>query len=116
MDGSYEVVTAALENHARTIDGLARELRSALAEVAGVSLTGDAYGRIGQQAATAIQDLAKQNQETLQDGVDALDSAASTLRDTASGYERQETAAIAALTSAATPNRPDTPDIGSAMV
>ena len=106
MDGSYEVVTAALQNHAHTLDGLADELRDALGEVSGVSLPGDAYGNSGRGFAAAVQQLSTQGQDALQDGVDAFESAAETLRGNTTAYDQQEVATIDLLTSATAEHDP----------
>ena len=87
---SYEVVTDALTNHARTLAGLAGELRAALDLMAGVSMTGEAYGQVGAKAASAINALGTVGQDTLREGVEALESAASEIRETVATYEQQE--------------------------
>jgi hypothetical protein len=91
MDESYEVVTASLTSHVRTLTELAGELGSALT-AADVTVTGDAYGQSGTRFATALGDVAKAGQDTLRTGIDALEKAAETLRATATAYERQNEA------------------------
>ena len=54
MTESYEVDTAALTGHARTLGALSGELAAALAG-AGVSLSGDAFGETGRQVAEALR-------------------------------------------------------------
>jgi uncharacterized protein YukE len=90
MNESYEVVTAALTRHSRTLAELAGELRAALEAAGSVSVTGTAYGQTAQRFAAAASDLASEGQETLRAGVDALEAAANTLRDTATAYQTQE--------------------------
>jgi hypothetical protein len=86
---SYEVVTAALADHARLLDDLAGQLRAA-GQSAMVSMTGDAYGQTGERFATMIEDVAGAGRDTLQAGVDALEAAGANLRDIANAYDRQE--------------------------
>jgi Excreted virulence factor EspC, type VII ESX diderm len=87
---SYEVVTDALTNHARTLSGLAGELRTVLDLLAGVSITAEAYGQVGRKAASAINALGTVGQDTLREGVAALESAATEVRETVATYEQQE--------------------------
>jgi hypothetical protein len=81
-----------LTKHARTLADLAGELREALDLAGGVNLTGDAYGQTAARFATAIEQLARLGQEMLRDGVDALESTGTTIRETAAAYERDDSA------------------------
>jgi hypothetical protein len=92
MDGSFEVVAAALTQHARTLSRLADELRAALDEAGAVNMTADAYGQTASRFATAIDALARLGQETLRDGVTALDNENTAVRETAEAYERHDAA------------------------
>ncbi|MFL6144412.1 MAG: type VII secretion target [Labedaea sp.] len=92
MTGSYDVVTGALRSHAGTLGELAGELRAALEAVGGISLTDNAYGQIGAPAAAAVNALGRIGQDSLTAGVEALESAAGTMRDTAAAYERGDLA------------------------
>ena len=92
MAESFEVVTAALTRHARTLTTLSGELNAALSAAGAVCVTGNAYGQIGQRFAAALEQLAKLGQETLRDGVAALDTAGETMRETAAAYERGDAA------------------------
>jgi excreted virulence factor EspC (type VII ESX diderm) len=90
---SYEVDTAALSSHARTLNALSGELRSAF-DGASVSLSGDAFGEIGQQVAAVLQAAGQSGQETISAGVQGLDAATTNIQVTAITYEQQETGAI----------------------
>lgn len=92
MTSSFEVVTAALTRHARTLTELSCELSAALSAAGAVCITGNAYGQVGQRFAAAMEQLAKLGQQTLRDGVEALDTAGDIMRDTAAAYERGDTA------------------------
>ena len=92
MAESFEVVTAALTRHASTLATLSGELSAALSAAGAVSVTGNAYGQVGQRFAAAIEQLAKLGQQTLRDGVEALDTAGDIVRDTAAAYERGDAA------------------------
>jgi hypothetical protein len=87
---SYGVVVDALTGHARTLSGLAGELRAVLDRAAGVGLPAEAYGQVCRQAASGIEALAGVGRDTLRDGVEALESAATELRETVATYEQQE--------------------------
>ena len=100
MNESYEVVTAALTSHARTLDALTAELRQTR-ETAEVNLTGDAYGQIGQSFVAAAEALAQAGRDTLQSEVDALASATTAMRATVTEYERQESDSITRLAAVA---------------
>ncbi|MET1074995.1 MAG: type VII secretion target, partial [Umezawaea sp.] len=84
----FEVVTAALETHARTVEEVGNDLEAALDEVRRVSLTADAYGAIGRQFVKAADRVVAAGQEALRAEVDDLESAARDLRDTATTYRR----------------------------
>jgi hypothetical protein len=90
---SYEVDTAALTSHARTLNALGGELRSAL-DGAAVSLSGDAFGETGRQVAAALQAAGQAGQETIAAGVQGLDAATTNIQATAVAYEQQETGAV----------------------
>jgi hypothetical protein len=89
-DGGYGVVADALTGHARTLSGLAGELRAVHDLMAGVSMTAEAYGEIGRRAANAIDALGGVGRQTMREGVAALESAATELRATVADYGRQE--------------------------
>lgn len=93
MTQSYEVDTAALTSHARTLNALGDELRSAL-DGASVSLSGDAFGETGRQVAAALQAAGQAGQETIAAGVEGLDAATTDIQVTAVAYEQQETGAV----------------------
>lgn len=97
MAESYEVVTASLTSHVRTLTELAGELDTALT-AAGVTVTGDAYGQAGIRFAKALGDVARSGQGTLRTGIEALEKAAEALRATVTAYERQEEATVAGFT------------------
>ncbi|HEX6344242.1 type VII secretion target [Umezawaea sp.] len=90
MSQSYEVVTDALSGHARTLRDLAAELGQAADTAAGVELTADACGLIGQPFVTAVAALARAGQEVLRTDVEALESAGTALSDTVTAYLGQE--------------------------
>jgi uncharacterized protein YukE len=106
MAGSYEVATDALNNHARTLSGLAGELRSALDTASGVTMTADAYGQIGQRFAAAIDALGRAGQDALLDGVDALEAAMTALRDTVAEYDQQDQDGVGRLAGVGDPIAP----------
>lgn len=89
-EGGYGLVTDALTTHARTLSGLAGELRAVQNLMAGVSMTAGAYGEIGRRAAGAIDALGKVGQDTMREGVAALESAATELRATVATYAQEE--------------------------
>ena len=93
MTQSYEVDTAALAGHARTLNALSAELQSAF-DGASVSLSGDAFGETGRQVAAALQAAGQSGQETISAGVQGLDAATTNIQVTAVAYEQQETGAI----------------------
>ena len=93
MTESYEVDTAALAGHARTLGALSDELRAAL-DGASVSLGDDAFGETGRQVAVALQTAGQSGQETIAAGVQGLDAAATDIQATAVTYEQQETGAV----------------------
>ncbi|HEV2778857.1 MAG TPA: type VII secretion target [Actinophytocola sp.] len=97
MSGSYDVVTAALTNHARALSGLAAELRGGSDAAGGVRMTADAYGQIGQRIAATLDTLSRVGHETLLSGVEALESEAANLRYAVADYEHQETTGAARL-------------------
>jgi len=90
---SYEVDTAALASHARRLNALSGELRSAF-DGASVSLSGDAFGETCQQVAAALQAAGQAGQETISAGVQGLDAATTNIQVTATAYEQQETGAL----------------------
>ncbi|SFR01914.1 hypothetical protein SAMN04488564_10215 [Lentzea waywayandensis] len=97
MAESYEVVTASLTSHVRTLTDLSGELGTALT-AATVTVTGDAYGQAGRRFAKALGDVASSGQDTLRTAIEALEKAAAALRDTVTAYEQQEEAVRAGLT------------------
>jgi hypothetical protein len=97
MTDSYQVATAALSSHAQTLHELAGDLRAALDIVGSVTMTDDAYGRVGRPFATAVEQLCGSGQDTLRAGIDALEWAATTMNATASAYDQQEAAVAAGL-------------------
>jgi hypothetical protein len=92
MSDSFEVLAAALTQHARTVNRLADDLRAALDEAGAVNMTADAYGQTASRFATALDALARLGQETLRDGVTALENENATMHETALAYERHDTA------------------------
>jgi hypothetical protein len=89
-ESGYGVVTDALTNHARTLSGLADELRAVQDLMAGVSMTAEAYGEIGPRAASAIDALGQVGQDAMREGVAALESAAGELRASVVSYAQEE--------------------------
>jgi hypothetical protein len=89
VDGSYRVLTPALTTHARTMSGLADQLRGAF-DAARTGLGADAYGQTCQRFAAALDTLAEVARETLLSGVEALETEAANLRDTATEYAGQD--------------------------
>ena len=96
VSDSYELGSAALTDHARLLENLAADLRSA-GQSAQVRMTGDAYGQAAERFATMIEEVAQAGRDTLAVGVDALESAGTALRDTARAYEQQESDAAASF-------------------
>jgi hypothetical protein len=92
MADSFDVAAAALTQHARTLSRLADELRSALDEAGAVNMTPDAYGQTASRFATALDALARLGQETLRDGVEALENETTKVSETAAAYERHDEA------------------------
>jgi hypothetical protein len=90
---SYDVVVAALEAHARVVDDLTAELRKALQTASRTTLTGDAYGETAQRFVGVVDLVASAGWEALQGGVEALEAAATDVRESAVVYERQDVAA-----------------------
>lgn len=86
----YEVVTAALDTHARTLEDLGNDLEAAFEQVRRVSLTADAYGAIGRQFVKAADRVAASGQDALRSSIDATESAARDLHGTATAYLRQQ--------------------------
>jgi hypothetical protein len=97
MAGSFQVITAALTNHARTLSGLAGELRGAHDAARGVTMTGEAYGQTCQRFAATIDTIAQAGQETLLSGVEALEAEVMHLRDTVRDYENRDAAGAARI-------------------
>lgn len=91
MANSYEVVAAALSQHARTLNRLAGELSAALDTAGSVNLTGDAYGQTAARFATAMEQLGRLGLEMLRDGVDAMEAAGENMTATAAAYSRNDT-------------------------
>lgn len=91
MNGSYEVATTSLSDHAGTLSDLATQLNSALS-AATVTIAGDAYGQTAGPIATSLGNAGKAGQDTLQAGITALERAASALRDTVNAYQQPEDA------------------------
>ena len=89
MNDSYEVVTAALARHARTLDELTAEVRQALA-TATVTLRGNAFGQIGQSLVTAAEATARTGRATLQSEMDELTAATAKMRATVAEYDQRE--------------------------
>ena len=98
MTDAYNVDTGQLSTAARTLAGLADDLRAALASVSGVTVTDGAYGQLCAKVVGAIRQLGDAGQGALQDGVDALDWACDTMNQTASTYEQQENEQAAVFT------------------
>ena len=90
MDGSYRVVADALTNHARTLSSLAGELGGAVEAAGAAGMTADAYGRVGQKFAAALDALARAGQDALRTGVEAFEWAGTTMRETADAYARDD--------------------------
>lgn len=100
MADSYQVLVPALTNHARTLSGLAAELRGASDAARGVTVTGDAYGQTCQRVAAMLNAVAQVGQETLLTGVEALEAEVEHLRDTARDYDKQDTAGATGINQA----------------
>lgn len=89
MNDSYEVVTAALARHARTLDELTAEVRQALA-TATVTLGGNAFGQIGQSLVTAAEATARTGRASLQSEMDELAAVTAKMRATTAEYDQRE--------------------------
>jgi hypothetical protein len=90
MADSYRVIVAALENHARTLSGLSRELTGAHEKAGSAELPSDAYGETAEQAAALVRGHTYAGQTTLEAAAAALDAAAATIRANAAEYANQE--------------------------
>jgi hypothetical protein len=98
MAESFEVTTAALYGHAGGLLGLADELRGVLDVAGHVTLTDDAYGQTCRRVASMLDAVARNARDAVQAGVEALESAASGLRDNAETYTGMETSAATTYT------------------
>lgn len=90
MADSYRVIIEALEQHARTLSGLSRELTGAHEKAGSVELPSDAYGETAAQGAALVRGHTFAGQATLESAVAALDAAAGNLRANAVEYENRE--------------------------
>ena len=98
MSESYEVVTAALTDHASGVAGLADELRGALDTAGHVTLADNAYGQTCQRIRSLLNAAAHAGGDSLQAGIDALESASVTLRANAAAYADVEAGGSNAFT------------------
>jgi hypothetical protein len=87
---SYTVVTAELFKHARTLDGLEAQVRSASDAAGGTSVTDDAYGELCREFPAILRQLAQAGQATLTATATALDEAMTDMNGTATQYDRRE--------------------------
>lgn len=90
MADSYRVLIAALEDHARTLSGLSRELTGVHGKADSVELPSDAYGETAAQAAALVRGHSYAGQQTLEAAAAALDAAAANIRANAAEYESRE--------------------------
>jgi hypothetical protein len=90
MAESYRVLIDALENHARTLSGLSRELTGVHGKADAVELPSDAYGETAAQAAALVRGHTYVGQTTLEAAAAALDAVAATIRANAAEYESTE--------------------------
>lgn len=86
MAGSFEVAGEALRGHASAVAGLVDELQGAFNVAAQVRLTPDAYGETCEPATAMLNAAAEAAGGVLRAGIDALEQAAASLRDTATTY------------------------------
>ncbi len=90
MAESYRVLIDALEQHARTLSGLSRELSGAHRKAGSDDLPSDAFGETAQQAAALLRGHTYAGTETLESAVAALDAAVTNIRANATEYENRE--------------------------
>lgn len=96
--GSYAVVAPDLVSYAGEVSGLAGELRGALDVAGHVRVTADAYGQTCEQLASLLNLVADAAEKVIEAGIGALETAGTNLRDTATSYADQETAAAEGFT------------------
>jgi Excreted virulence factor EspC, type VII ESX diderm len=87
---SYKVVTAELLQHARTLDGLEAQVRTASDAAGGTSVTDDAYGELCREVPAILRQLARAGQANLTATAAAFDEAMTDMNDTAADYDRRE--------------------------
>lgn len=101
MQSSYEVVTAELTQHSRTLGGLQGEVGSASDLAAGTTVPDDAYGGPCQEFPAILRQLAQAGQATLQATAAAFEDATSDMKATATTYDERETEAKSAVVAVA---------------
>jgi hypothetical protein len=90
MAESYRVLVEALENHARTLAGLSRELTGVHEKANAGELPSEAYGETAAQAAALVRGHTYAGQTTLEAAAAALDVAAANIRANAAEYDSTE--------------------------
>lgn len=86
----YDANVDDLTSHARTVAGLADELRGALSAAGQAGMTDNAYGLAGQQVTSVFKTVAQAGQDTIQAAAGELDSVTTKLRANATAYAQQE--------------------------
>lgn len=92
MTDQYGVTTAALQGHARTLDGYGQRLGQALDAARQVSMPSDAYGKICQFFPVLLDPLQQRGLDALAATADAMGTAAGKMGETAGAYDDVERA------------------------
>ncbi|HEY6424639.1 MAG TPA: type VII secretion target [Pseudonocardiaceae bacterium] len=88
MSDQYEVLTEALREHAKKIDGFADRLAQAVDAAREMSLPTDAYGQLCQMLPAMLNPLQDIGVTALDSGARRLDTTATNVKDTAEDYAR----------------------------
>jgi methylmalonyl-CoA mutase cobalamin-binding subunit len=94
----YDVLTTELETHAHTVDGLVERLQEAVAAAQQVTMDNSAYGVICQSFALMIDPFEQMGVQALQTAQTSVADTAAGLRDTVNSYTSREHAHAQAFT------------------
>ncbi|MCP2169352.1 type VII secretion target [Goodfellowiella coeruleoviolacea] len=87
MTDGYELVSGGLEEHGGQLDGLVDRLRQAVDAAKQVSMPTDAYGIVCQPFRMMLDPVEQFGINALQKAVEAMESTAKGIRDTARTYQ-----------------------------